>query len=393
MNFEQLIKLAEQNDVQIDNHKGYKRTPPFYYDSLRHAIGFYFNTFNTLNTSYDFYSRGLSPKATQRYKRQFLDEENTALTIVSFERFFELFIKDLLFRTNHSLILIPGKPLKKMGPTIDLLDRIKLKSLNPKKFGKKLLTIPFRETIGRFYDLIALQKSHGSNPIVRKFSRIVKDYAFLDSGNYKVSLQLLNWYRDRILHNGSRLPSLWFLDYFVTQRLVPIIRQVTLADRSKLNDSLFYFVTVTNVDIIEKLSEIKYEYKDIKNLKKSRETLFNLLKIGHLKELGRANLNMNLFVRRNIQASYEYNYRDPKGRGRRFAKVEKLEHEHAKDVKPCPCCGEESLVIYVQPIPDIFNTGENKVSWIKCYTCDYHLRHNVGDPSLFDLYHTKIFPD
>ena len=115
-----------------------------------------------------------------------------------------------------------------------------------------------------------------------------------------------------------------------------------------------------------------------------------LIYLGHLKEMGRANMNVNMNLRNN-RATYEYNYRDPFGRGKRFANAEK-DHEHFKAIKKCPCCGTDSLVIYSEKAIKIWEDEKpDFIEWIKCYTCEYHLRYNVGDPSIFNLSTEQIF--
>lgn len=183
------------------------------------------------------------------------------------------------------------------------------------------------------------------------------------------------------------------LDYFVTQRLLPIIAEIIRVEKVKLGDSLFYFKTPSGIEIVDELSKIEFKFKELTEKPKSEHIAKKLLHIGHLKELGRCSLNMNLFVRRNIQATYEYNYTDPKGRGRRFAKIELKEHKDARKILACVCCGEDSMVLYLISMPNPFaKIGNIEISWVKCYTCDYHLRHNVGDPYFFGLSKERLFP-
>lgn len=390
MDFEKLRKLAERNEVALFNHGGRKRTPPYYYDSLRHALGFYFNTFNTQNESYDTYARGLAGRDVRILKSQLLDEDNTVLAITAFERFFELFIKDLLRRTDRRLTYKHNR-LTGNNKAIDLISKIRNGSYSPGMFDGKYLLAPFRDSIERFYGLIDLHKARNPDPIVKRFSKIIKAYPFFDSLEHKASMLLLSWYRDRILHNGNRLPTLWYLDYFMTQRLVPIIKAITDVEQNLLGESLFYFQTETKINVLEKLANVKYEFQELKDVKKIRKMFTYLLYIGHLKELGRANMNMSLFMRRNVQATNEYNYKDPKGRAKRFAEAER-NHNDFKEIKSCPCCGEKTLVVYRITIDDIFNAGKKlDIDWVKCYMCDYHLRHNAGDPQFFNLNTEKLF--
>jgi hypothetical protein len=171
---------------------------------------------------------------------------------------------------------------------------------------------------------------------------------------------------------------LWLLDYFISQKIVPIVYSLLKVDSAKYSTDFFYFKTVTEINILEKFNEIKFEFKDLQTKNKRLDSFIKLLKIGHLKELGRANMNMNLYVRMN-KATYEYNYNDPQGRGKRFALAEK-KHPDFITVSECPCCGIKSLTLY-----------RIKIDWVKCYTCEYHLRYDTGEPYLLDLYSKPIF--
>lgn len=389
MDFEKLRRLAERNEVSLFDRAGRKRTPPYYYHSLRHALGFYFNTFNTINESYDSYAMGLAGRNVSILKGQLLDEDNTVQTIVAFERFFELLLKDLLKRADRRLTYA-HKNLRG-NKAQDLINRIRTGRFQPGQFDGKYLSAPFRESIDRFYGLIDLCKASDSDPIVKRFKKVLKIYGFFDSDEHKATLQLLNWYRDRILHNGNKLPTLWYLDFMISQKVIPLVKLIADTEKSKLGESLFYFQTETNINILEKISEVKYEFKELHDLNKVRKMFYILLYIGHLKELGRANLNMNLFVRKNVQATNEYNYKDPKGRAKRFANAESI-HPDFKKISKCHCCGEETLVVYKLTIDDLWNPGKTQdIDWVKCYLCDYHLRYNVGDPAHFNLSDQRIF--
>lgn len=389
MNFQQLMFLSEKNEVRIDNFRGHKSSVPYYYDSLRHAFDFYFNTFITNNSSYAFYAEGLYKKNVRIFKHQVLDQDNTVLTLIAFERFFELLLKELLGRVNKKLTFTSGQRIS--GGTQALVNQIQTGNFSPRKFEGKPLSIPFRETISRFYALVNLSNTNAnSGSIVKKFSKLIKEYSFLDSPECEETFKYLNWYRDRILHNGNKLPSLWLLDYTISQRIIPIVSNLVKVDNKQQGPEFFYFKTVTGIDILNELNKIEFEFKDLKSKRKQYDSFVKLLKIGHLKELGRANMNMNFFVRQN-SATYEYNYHDVKGRGQRFALAEK-DHADFKDISNCPCCGVNSLVLYRIIIDDIFNPGKKlKIDWVKCYTCDYHLRYDTGEPYLLELYIKPLF--
>lgn len=195
MNFKQLLALSDKNDVRVDNFRGYAKSIPYYYDSLRHAFSFYCNTFVTNNTSYAFYAEGLHKRNVRILKHQFLDEDNTVLTLIAFERFFELLLKDLLSRVNKKFVLVltdtnnNGKLVsieRLRGGTREFITGIGNNSYAPKKIENKTLSIPFRETFARFYGLLDFAKQNPNlNKVGKEFLKLISQYPFLDSKEYK----------------------------------------------------------------------------------------------------------------------------------------------------------------------------------------------------------------
>jgi hypothetical protein len=403
MNFLQLKNLADKNEIRIDDHNGSKSSPDHYYESLRNAFGFYFNTFQKINSSYDFYINSTST-AKKEYldilERQHLDIENSVLTIVSFERFFELFLKNLLKKTNRKLIYQEAHKsksnisYKKSRNTWKLIDKIQSNEFIPHKppAGRIPYTIAFRETIERFFELINYTKdaSKTNNAIVKKFKKVVAPFAFFDNSNCQSTLEFINWYRDRILHNGNKLPRLRFLDYIITQRIIPLSIDILNAEPNMPSDWLFFTKSISGIEILTEMNKLKFTPINTKNNKQIINTFNTLLYLGHLKEIGRANMNMNLAVRSN-RSAYEYNYYEVKGRGIRFAQAEKDNHPNAKDIRKCPCCNENSLVLYIIYGQDQPIINNEDIEWITCYTCNYHLRYNVFDLHYFDNKHEKHF--
>lgn len=390
MNEQKLKNLAKRNEVSLQNSRYGRRNFEHYYGSLRHALGFYFNTFHTNNSSYDSYAEGLAKRNVRFIKYQLLDEDNTVLSIITFERFFELFLKDLLRKTDRRMTYRHRLP--RSGNQAQLLiQKIRNDSFKPLRTPNGFQLVPFRECIDRFYDLVELHKSKYNDPIVRKFRKILLQYPFLDSEECKASLKLLNSQRDEILHKGNKLANLWFLDYMISQRLIPLVKQITDIEGEKLGDSTFYFTTQTGVNVLKALSDIKFEFKELENPKLKNRMFHYLLYMGHLKEMGRANMNMNLFAREG-RSAYEYNYRDFFGRGKRFAEAERR-HPDFECILDCPCCGEKSMVRYKITMRDIFEKGVKhfEITWVKCYTCDYHIRYNAGDPATYNLSPESIF--
>lgn len=392
MDVQKLKNLAAKNEVRIDDYKGHKSSPAYFYSSLRNALGFYFNTFQTKNESYEFY---VSSTATNIKKNltilesQFLDEENTVLSLVAFERFFELFLKDILKKTHIKLTY------KEQGKrtTWQRLERIKNNTFEPHKpDGKRIHKIPFRETIQRFYDLIDYMSDPAkqNHSLVKRFSKAFTNFSFLANIDYKGTLEFINWYRDEILHIGNKLPRLRFFDFIVTQRILPIVKKILDAESSIPVDWLYFTKTISGIEILTSMININFEVRNNKSNKRIKETYDALLCIGHLKELGRANMKMNNSDRNN-RSAHEYNYHDVYGRGERFALAEKNNHPNAKQIKKCPCCNGQSLVHYVKYGSELPIKKRENIEWLKCYTCDYYIPYNVYDLHYFNQQFEKHF--
>lgn len=381
MNINQLKYFASINEFRIDNHKNFKRTPPYYFDSLRHAFESFFKTFQT-NSTYIDYVDDFQSVSNLKYN----DDENIVKTIIFFERFFELYYKDILRRVDKNLVLQRNKQERKIE---NLVSEIEYKVFKPKKHKTEKLRCSFRVILNRFYQLIKLtehEKPH--SPLVKKFNKLLGKYHFLDNEQHESTMFLLSWLRDKILHNGSLVLNLWFLDYFVTQRVVPLIYKIRQVEKERIRESLFYLQTETGIDILQKLHKTKlklnYGENEIKLIK------LELLKIGHLKEIGRGSLNRHLYARESNHSDYEYNYHDVKGRGIRFAKAEQ-KHKHFKQINECICCGVKSLVKY--SFTSLFLNNPILIAWVKCYTCDYYLKNDSADPYQFNLCQSPLFDD
>lgn len=391
-----LKSLAKLNEVRIDNYKRGRTVPSYFYTSLRNAFSFYFKTFITNNASYETYIFSTSTnikKSLQILERQFLDDENTTLCIISFERFFELFLKDLLSKTHIQL-----SQTEKRGTTSNsiasLIQKIHSKTFVPQKkgIGNNIHKIPFRLTIQRFYDLLDYSKATltKDDKIAKKFQKVISKFIFLDNIDCRETFDFLNIYRDKILHNGNQLPTLRFLDLILTQNIIPIAKQILEAEETIPHDWLFFTKTQTGINILQELTNQNFEARNSKSKNKVKQTFDTLLYIGHLKELGRANMTLKNSLKYK-RSAYEYNYTDPDKRGIRFAAIEKRQHENAKEIRNCPCCGIKSLVYYRIDDEKIKIFDKRNIEWIKCYTCDYHLRYNVLDLHYFDAKFKKQF--
>lgn len=372
MNLQQLQALSKQNEVRIGNFENETRAPDYCFDSLRQAFSFYFQTFITNNSGYHLYAQGPIGFEGNFIRRQFLNEETTIQGLISFHRFFELYLKNIVMKIDARLVLHAKD--RNITSILEKLDNISPDSK----------TINFSETIERFYGLLNLVRNKSEIPKQIEQEK-VQSYSFLASTDTEASLKLLSWWRNRILHNGDSLPTTWFYDYLVSQRLLPIINQIIEFEGEELKGSLFYLKTITGTNVLDEMLKLKFEFSD---LTPSRKTVYKLLKLGHLKEMGRAALTMNFFMRGDID-TFEYHYVGIKDRAKRRALCEQ-EHPNFEETKTCICCNEETAVLYSA---NVVNPQGRKLNipWIKCYLCEYYMHFHMHDPHEFNLSTTRIF--
>src|SRR5690554_4671217 len=107
MNFEKLKELSHDFEVSIANDATFVMTPTHYYGSLRNAFQAFFNTFQSSNSIYEYYAEGLSRIESERLNGMHVDSENITISLIGFERFFELYIKDLMGTIEPRLIQRP----------------------------------------------------------------------------------------------------------------------------------------------------------------------------------------------------------------------------------------------------------------------------------------------
>lgn len=386
-----LSDFFKSNETRIGEH--YKTSLPPYYDSLRHGLDFFFRTFRSRNYYYQDYAFSfLHPfyeetigEAKKReadfVSREFTDDDNILLSLVSFQRFFELFSKSVLESIDARLVL-------KISNSKDFVNLI---SGSGNFISNK--RIEAGEALSRIEILFSAQGDI-LNTLEKDFpnlKEIKANYSFFTNQSHIETIRFLNEWRNRLLHGGTVFPNLRAFDFLISKRVIPIVRQILPTEKAFVeSNASFYLTTLTNIDLLKEIEELDFDLEKLDTFPLHENTSYELVKLGHLKELGRANMKMNLFVRMN-HASFEYNYRDPLGRGIRFAEAEKV-HQNFILINKCPCCGKNSLVLYEETIDDIFNQGKKlHIQWVTCYTCTYHVRMNAGDPFIFGLSEKEVF--
>ncbi len=364
-----LRNFFKNNDVRIS--KDFTTNPPVYYSSLNDAFHNYFLTFRDKKDTFHFILD------IQSWTRETLAfnftgaNDNIVFSILGFHRFIELLLKDILRRIN------PYLAVKFLENEEDLF-----LYFDSKLRADEIKTIEYNEAFKRFKQAF---KYYDKNSDV--FSQHLKDYEFLLSQRSIETLNYLTEWRNRIMHNGMTLLNLLAFEYLISQRLIPLIDKIIKAEKKYLQNYLpHFFRTATGIKLIDEFLAVKFEFSDFEEKSKSRKLAISLLRLGHLKEIGRTTFNIN--IRNNI-SYYEPYYDNPNGRVERFAEAERKNRDFY-NLRECLCCGAKSMVVYRKSI-DIPWADRKFISWFKCYNCDYSLKDNVGDPNFFNLSDKLIF--
>ena len=342
----ELDKFFKDNEFKI-SEEGVILTPPFYYQSLNDAFNHYFKTVKNNKDTYHFL---LDFKNTKSKSFDLHNLDSAVFTILGFHRFFELLLKDILRRIDPYLsVKFPDK------------EKDSIKFLNKELDYTQMETVEFHKAFERFKEAL---KFSNENPDNAKYA-IAQKFSFLKDDD---TLERLAKWRNRIMHNGNTFPNFYLLDYLISQKIIPLVDKVIKADKDLLKDYLpLYFKTFTGIRIIDEIIKIEIDFKDFQNELKKNELVNKLLKLAHLKELGRAACTLEVTTIKNNISYYNPYYNDPIGRNKRFAEQEKY-HDSFYASKKCPCCGSETLVVYRK---EVGINNEEFISWFECFTCTY----------------------
>lgn len=366
----ELQKFFKENEVKIGID--YTLGTPLYYDSLRSGFFHYFSTYldhkNLLPLildSYDWTKDTLSHSAL---------EYNLSQSILSFHRFFELFLKDVLRKIN------PYLAVKFIEKTEDLFE-----FLDGDLPAENIKSIEFGEALKRFRQ--AYQKYLVGSDVYESY---LKDIHFLYEKSAKEALEVLSEWRNRIMHNGSTFPNLFAYEYLITQRIIPLIYRIVDLEKKKSNFEPHYFATLSGIETVKELTNISFNHNDSKNTKEQENLRFKFYKIAHLKELGRASFTQD-FYRRKDRDYKEPKYNSPIERAERFAQAEKAMNQECCAINTCNCCNAKSQVVYRREFIDLNNQKDFSM-WLRCFNCDYTIALNLYDPKHFGLSVEPLFP-
>jgi hypothetical protein len=189
-------------------------------------------------------------------------------------------------------------------------------------------------------------------------------------------LEKLNLLRNREWHRGAYILRYPALDRLVGEHVLPFVQKVTaLPEYTGLSDFWKHKALSCSIEPIQEI------------IRAFQGGTYQLKKIAMLKELGRAAYHIP-----------DPGYTIPIG----FSSVERrrAEHlaqreqtqEHGVEVKKCPVCGFQSLVVYdtVDAKDQDPETGEFKDPYcytyqVKCMSCTFEISNDLENPSKYCL--------
>lgn len=359
------------NEVRIG--EDYITSQPHYYTSLRSAFYSYFDTYIDNKdsvvslASYEWKREGIGFNFNLKY-------DNIVTTILDFHRFFELLIKDILSRVDPYLSV-----------KVDSSSRDYVKYVLNGLPSTELRTVEYGEARNRLRELL---KIIDGKPGISGF----KSFEFLLDGNS--GLEELTWWRNRITHNGSRLPNILSFDYLISQKVIPLVIKVIEAEMEISGNQYepFYFTTASGIEVVQEIAKIKFEQDELTASKggvTSKNAARKFIKLYLLKGLGRASLNYQKPLKINATMYVEYHrlqHRD----SHQLVRFQEKMPEYYKTNR-CLCCSNKTLVTFKEEFHNQLEGIIMDLVWAHCMVCDYGVSNKIGNPIKYGLTKDNIF--
>ncbi|MCX6162164.1 MAG: hypothetical protein NTV87_12635 [Ignavibacteriae bacterium] len=367
------IEMIIKDGFQIPGPSKYLTRMALY--SLRIAIKAYSSTYQSLKSKLHYFE--MNPGETNdQYLGAYNNNYyiNCAESIIHFQHFFELVIKDIL-REEHILLandasnypIILKRLLK--NENINDLDIEKTKSVEFSEALKRIILLIDTEVLGNGnYDFISESKEIFDN---------------------------LNTLRNRIWHRGTFLLHYPSLDLFIGEYILPLAMKFT---------SLYPYNEFKSYWIYKKLDN---DFCPLNSLLNSFEKeKYNINKIAILKEMIRSAYNnpvLKVIKANSKSTGLIVNFENySQKRAEHLAKsIERFEY-NIDNIKKCPICGTMSLISFNEMEADIDEEGNILKQWqyvynVKCLCCSFELFKEVGNPQIYELpldnYFTTIILD
>lgn len=375
------------NEVKID--EDFTSSHPHYYSSLRNAFDCYFETFLDLKDSIRFL-------VDFNWKRKdigfnfSISYDKIVTIILEFHRFFELFIKDLLNRVDPFLSL---RAKAKANEFIDnfILGGSSYTEFKKIEFGETNLrdirTIEFGEAKKRLGALIKKISDESEHAFLNKFLFLTDESSGLED---------LSWWRNRLAHNGKNIPNIISLDYLVSQKIIPLISRIIDTDFEVTGNNITppYFETATGINIVKRITQIRFTQSDVSLSKEKRystEIAKKFIELYHLKGLGRAAMNYNKYLGINFKTYIEYHRLKHKD-SHKLVSFQEQDPNYLKTVN-CLCCGNLTLVTYKEIYYSEIEERDLDLIWSRCLVCDYGVSNKLGNPKNYGITDKDIFDE
>ncbi|MFC5602441.1 hypothetical protein [Sporosarcina koreensis] len=306
--------------------------------SLRTALKAYYSTYSSIKNTGGWNESDETGRIDDDFNLKYI--ESYAETIVHFQHFFELILKDIL-RKKNELLALRIETQHEVFANLVLGNEIEQSKID------NIKTVEFDTAFKRVQKIIESNEIGG-------------EYSFLTESNNIEALNQLNIMRNRIWHRGSYVLRYKSLDLFIGRYIFPILEQLMCLEGYDEIES--WWKGRKNRLNIDPIKEI---------IKENREINPSFDKIAFLKEFGRANYNNPLGYGFGIFEN------DIKDQAKRIA-----EGAHGVVIHNCPVCGVDSLVGYEDTEVDYEEDGEVVDAWrfiyqVKCHCCHFEMR-NLG---------------
>lgn len=337
--------------------------------SLKIALKAYFSTYQTFKTRLHIFSDNTIEQEDINFNHYNNYCEACAETIVHFQHFAELVCKKLL-RDDHPLLsdvaLSKPKILHKL---------LHGKNLAPDE-EYAIRSIEFSEALERLIVLIKDNALKNSSEL-----SFIKEH--------KETLTQLNSLRNRIWHRGVYILRYPSLDTFIGQYVLPFVSDVLKLPAFSSYTNLWKYEELhCGIDPIEEI------------IKESNATNPDIGKLAFLKELGRASYKTPLRQKTPVilpikklpffSTLSELIYKKDIKRAERIASLE-ASQEYSQ-LKICPVCGVNSLIIYDETDYETDNDfNETMNAWnytymVKCECCTFNLEQDIKNASEYGFY-------
>ncbi|WP_375089156.1 hypothetical protein ACDZ29_25565 [Peribacillus sp. RS7] len=334
---------SDKSEIYTGGKTQFKNTA-FY--SLRIAFKSYFNSYHSMMSKLDYYVDTIEDiSLTDSYYESYIE------TIVHFQHFFELIIKDILEKENPLLaVRAVDKPvlLHKLISKEDISDE-EYNSLNSLEFSGALKTLCDLVNSGRI-----------KNPAYQVFS------------HNKGVLDALNNFRNRIWHRGRFILKYHALDEFICKHVIPLVLDIVEINDYKQFKPLWSYKS-ENILKINILLDLINEHK---------KKVPDHSKVALLKEIGRVQYNQNLLFNKKGEEEIKI-----------FSELEE-KNNFISEALQCPVCGSMSLLNYHDAEVSIEEMGDEMTphfsayqvveiveSQVHCIICKFEVNRFVKNPS------------